>query len=192
MGGAERLAKHHAQGKLDARARIDALVDDGSFLELGTLTGGDEAPAEAIVLGSGRVSGRPVIVAAEDFTVLAGTISHTANSKRYRAAELALRDKVPLVMILDGAGFRAAGLHLDEHRGAATQRNETNLACRRRDPSSKAAIALELAPRGGGLRATAAALAGLKLTGETSRHRARAAPTHVHRRRGALPYPRWR
>ena len=109
MGGPERLAKHHAQGKLDARARIDALVDEGSFLELGTLTGGDEAPAEAIVLGSGRVSGRPVIVAAEDFTVMAGTISHTANSKRYRAAELALRDRVPLVMILDGAGFRADG-----------------------------------------------------------------------------------
>jgi acetyl-CoA carboxylase carboxyltransferase component len=109
MGGPERLAKHHGQGKLDARARVDALVDPGSFMELGTLTGGDEAPAEAIVLGSGRVSGRPVIVAAEDFTVLAGTISHTANSKRYRAAELALRDRVPLVMMLDGAGFRADG-----------------------------------------------------------------------------------
>src|SRR6476469_1836715 len=109
MGGDERLARHHGQGKLDARARIDALVDPGSFMELVTLTGGDEAPAEAIVLGSGRVSGRPVIVAAEDFTVMAGTISHTANSKRYRAAELALRDRVPLVMILDGAGFRADG-----------------------------------------------------------------------------------
>lgn len=109
MGGPERLAKHHAQGKLDARARIDALVDPGSFMELGTLTGGDEAPAEAIVLGSAKVGGRPVIVAAEDFTVLAGTISHTANSKRHRAAELALRDRVPLVMMLDGAGFRADG-----------------------------------------------------------------------------------
>jgi len=109
MGGEERLARHHGQGKLDARARIDALVDPGSFMELGTLTGGDEAPAEAIVLGSGKVSGRPVIVAAEDFTVMAGTISHTANSKRYRAAELALRDRVPLVMMLDGAGFRADG-----------------------------------------------------------------------------------
>ena len=109
MGGDERLAKHHAAGKLDARARIDALVDPGSFLELGTLTGGESVPAEAIVLGSGRVSGRPVIVAAEDFTVLAGTISHTSNSKRFRAAELAVRDRVPLVMMLDGAGFRADG-----------------------------------------------------------------------------------
>ena len=93
-----------------ARPHRRACVDPGSFLELGTLTGGDEAPAEAIVLGSGRRSGgRPVIVAAEDFTVMAGTISHTANSKRYRAAELALRDRVPLVMMLDGAGFRADG-----------------------------------------------------------------------------------
>ena len=109
MGGEERLAKHHAQGKLDARARIDTLLDPGSFLELGTLAGGREAPADAIVLGSGRIAGRPVIVAAEDFTVLAGTISHTSNSKRYRAAELAVTDRVPLVMMLDGAGFRADG-----------------------------------------------------------------------------------
>ena len=75
MGGEERLAKHHAPGKLDARARIDYLLDPGSFQELGTLVGGDEAPAEAIVIGSGRIGGRPVMVAAEDFTVLAGTIS---------------------------------------------------------------------------------------------------------------------
>src|SRR3954447_740930 len=109
MGGEERLAKHHSQGKLDARARIDTLLDPGSFLELGTLAGGREAPADAIVLGSGRIGGRPVIVAAEDFTVLAGTISHTSNSKRYRAAELAVTDRVPLVMMLDGAGFRADG-----------------------------------------------------------------------------------
>jgi methylmalonyl-CoA decarboxylase subunit alpha len=109
MGGEERLAKHHAAGKLDARARIDSLLDPGSFLELGTLTGGEQIPAEAIVMGSGRVSGRPIIVAAEDFTVLAGTISQTSNSKRYRAAELAVRDRVPLVMMLDGAGYRADG-----------------------------------------------------------------------------------
>ena len=109
MGGEARLAKHHGQGKLDARARVDTLLDPGSFQELGTLAGGRDAPADAIVLGSGRIGGRPVIVAAEDFTVLAGTISHTSNSKRYRAAELAVTDRVPLVMMLDGAGFRADG-----------------------------------------------------------------------------------
>lgn len=109
MGGSERLAKHHAAGKLDVRARIDALCDPGSFLELGTLVGGAESPADAVVMGSGRIDGRPVMVAAEDFTVKAGTISGPANAKRYRAAELAVADRVPLVMLLEGAGFRADG-----------------------------------------------------------------------------------
>ena len=101
--------KHRAAGKLDVRARIDHLLDAGSFQELGTLVGGDDAPADAIVMGSGRIDGRPVMVAAEDFTVKAGTISQSANSKRYRVAELAVADRVPLVMMLEGAGFRADG-----------------------------------------------------------------------------------
>jgi acetyl-CoA carboxylase carboxyltransferase component len=109
MGGEERLAKHRAAGKLDVRARIAHLLDDGSFQELGTLVGGREAPADAVVMGSGRIEGRPVMLAAEDFTVKAGTISGPANAKRYRVAELALADRVPLVMLLEGAGFRADG-----------------------------------------------------------------------------------
>ena len=109
MGGGERLEKHRAAGKLDVRARIDHLLDAGSFLELGTLVGGEDTPADALVMGSGRIDGRPVLVAAEDFTVKAGTISAATNSKRYRLAELALTDKVPLVMMLEGAGFRADG-----------------------------------------------------------------------------------
>jgi acetyl-CoA carboxylase carboxyltransferase component len=107
MGGDERLQKHRDAGKLDARARVEHLLDAGSFVELGTLVGGEEAPADAIVMGSGRIDGRPVMVAAEDFTVKAGTISHAANSKRYRVAEIAVTDRVPLIMLLEGAGFRA-------------------------------------------------------------------------------------
>src|SRR5947207_3177314 len=61
MGGEERLAKHRAAGKLDARARVEHLLDTGSFLELGTLVGGEEAPADAIVMGSGRIDGPPVV-----------------------------------------------------------------------------------------------------------------------------------
>jgi acetyl-CoA carboxylase carboxyltransferase component len=109
MGGEDRLAKHRGAGKLDARARIDHLLDPGSFQELGTLVGGEEAPADAVVIGSGRIDARPVMVAAEDFTVKAGTISQPANSKRYRVAEIAVLDRVPLVMMLEGAGFRADG-----------------------------------------------------------------------------------
>jgi acetyl-CoA carboxylase carboxyltransferase component len=109
MGGDERLRKHRDAGKLDVRSRIDHLVDPGSFQELGTLVGGEKAPADAVVVGSGRIHGQPVMVAAEDFTVKAGTISAPANSKRYRVAELAVTDRVPLVMMLEGAGFRADG-----------------------------------------------------------------------------------
>ncbi|HVM66979.1 MAG TPA: carboxyl transferase domain-containing protein, partial [Acidimicrobiales bacterium] len=109
MGGQERLAKHREAGKLDARARIDHLLDEGSFREMGTLVGGADAPADAVVTGSGRIDGRPVLVAAEDFTVKAGTISSASNAKRYRVAELAASDRVPLIMMLDGAGFRADG-----------------------------------------------------------------------------------
>lgn len=111
MGGEERLRKHRDAGKLDARARVAHLLDAGTFRELGTLVGGEEAPADAIVAGSGRIDGRPVMVAAEDFTVKAGTISQSANAKRYRVAELAVADRVPLVMMLEGAGFRADGRH---------------------------------------------------------------------------------
>ena len=109
MGGAERLRKHRDAGKLDVRARIEHLLDPASFQELGTLVGGEDAPADAIVMGSGRIDGRPVMVAAEDFTVKAGTINAAANAKRYRVAEIAATDRVPLIMMLEGAGYRAEG-----------------------------------------------------------------------------------
>jgi methylmalonyl-CoA decarboxylase subunit alpha len=110
MGGTERLAKHHGKGKLDARARLEHLLDKGSFREFGALVGGDIA-ADGIVAGSGLINGSPVMVGAEDFTTLAGSIGPGGNAKRYRLAELALRDKVPLVMLLEGAGFRPSGEH---------------------------------------------------------------------------------
>ncbi|PJE24773.1 MAG: acetyl-CoA carboxylase carboxyltransferase subunit [Mycobacterium sp.] len=110
MGGTERLDKHRGKGKLDARARVERLVDPGTFREIGTLVGGDVA-ADAIITGSGLVHGKPVLVGAEDFTTLAGSIGPGGNSKRFRIAELAVRDRVPLVMLLDGAGFRPTGGH---------------------------------------------------------------------------------
>lgn len=110
MGGPERLDKHRGKGKLDARARIERLLDPGTFREFGTLVGGEIA-ADGIVVGSGSINGSPVMLGAEDFTTMAGTIGPGGNSKRYRIAELALRDKVPLVMLLEGAGFRPTGGH---------------------------------------------------------------------------------
>lgn len=110
MGGPERLDKHRAKGKLDARARIEHLLDPGTFREIGTLVGGDVA-ADALIVGSGSINGSPVMLGAEDFTTMAGSIGPGGNSKRYRIAELALRDKIPLVMLLEGAGFRPTGGH---------------------------------------------------------------------------------
>ena len=110
MGGDERLAKHHGKGKLDARGRIGHLLDKGSFREFGGLVGGDIA-ADGIVAGAGLIDGRPVMVGAEDFTTLAGSIGPGGNAKRYRLAELALSDRIPLVMLLEGAGFRPSGEH---------------------------------------------------------------------------------
>ncbi|OBG97407.1 acetyl-CoA carboxylase carboxyltransferase subunit [Mycobacterium sp. E3251] len=110
MGGPERLDKHRGKGKLDARARIEHLLDPGTFREIGTLVGGDIA-ADGLVVGSGSINGSPVMLGSEDFTTMAGSIGPGGNSKRYRIAELALRDKVPLVMLLEGAGFRPGGGH---------------------------------------------------------------------------------
>jgi methylmalonyl-CoA decarboxylase subunit alpha len=104
MGGDERLARHRKAGKLDARARVAELLDPGSFRELGTLVG--DVPADAIVAGSGTIDGRPVAVGAEDFTTVAGTIAGGSNAKRLRIAELAQQERVPLIMLLEGAGFR--------------------------------------------------------------------------------------
>lgn len=110
MGGPERLDKHRGKGKLDARGRIEHLLDPGTFREIGTLVGGEIA-ADGIVVGSGRINGSPVMLGAEDFTTMAGSIGPGGNSKRFRIAELAVRDKIPLVMLLEGAGFRPTGGH---------------------------------------------------------------------------------
>src|ERR1700731_3853030 len=94
MGGPERLAKHHGKGKLDARARIDHLLDPGTFREIGTLVGGETA-ADGIVVGSGLIDGSPVMLGAEDFTTLAGTSRPGGKPKRFRIAEQALREQDP-------------------------------------------------------------------------------------------------
>ena len=108
MGGPERRARQHAAGRLDARQRIAALLDPGSFVELGALVGGEaELAADGFVAGAGQIDGRDVVVGAEDFTVLGGSIGIRAHAKRYRVAELALQERRPFVLLLDGAGERA-------------------------------------------------------------------------------------
>jgi acetyl-CoA carboxylase carboxyltransferase component len=112
MGGPEKIDKHNKGGRLNARQRIDALCDEGSFMELGTLVGGvargeiPAVPADALVAGMAKIDDRPVLVGSEDFTVMGGSIGLGTHAKRLRLALLAAREHVPLVMLLEGAGER--------------------------------------------------------------------------------------
>ena len=107
MGGPEKIVKHHGRGSLTARERIDALVDPGSFREIGPLVGG-QIPSDAFVCGSARIEGRPMVIGCEDFTVLGGSIGSGSTAKRYRIGEIALQERCPHILILDGAGHRPA------------------------------------------------------------------------------------
>ncbi|WP_328806422.1 acyl-CoA carboxylase subunit beta [Novosphingobium aerophilum] len=117
MGGDERLARHHAAGKLDARARAAALFDEGRFVEIGALAGNRSedgpapAPADGLIAAFGQVGGRPTLAGIEDFTVLGGSIGDAGSAKRHRLAQLARQERVPLVFMLEGAGHRLDNRH---------------------------------------------------------------------------------
>jgi len=114
-GGEERIARQHEADKLTARERLALLLDDGSFTELGIHAGihysvrgleHKEAPADGVITGYGRVDGRMVAVCAYDFTVMAGSMGLTGETKVSRLRELALTKRMPFVWLLDSAGAR--------------------------------------------------------------------------------------
>ncbi len=115
MGGPEEIAKQHAAGKLTARERVDLLFDKGSFVEIGILahhqsTHPDmvkrETPADGCITGYGKINGRLVACAAYDFTVMAGSIGYVQERKVDRLREIALKEKIPMIWLLDSAGAR--------------------------------------------------------------------------------------
>src|SRR4051812_2303214 len=111
MGGEARLSRQKERGKLDARARIDLLLDRGSFQEIGLLAThlgrlDSDTPADGVVCGTGLVEGRPVCAAAYDFTVHGGSIGPVGERKVARMRELALRERVPMIWLIDSAGAR--------------------------------------------------------------------------------------
>jgi acetyl-CoA carboxylase carboxyltransferase component len=114
-GGEEKIAKQHERGKLTARERLDLLVDEGSFVEMGIhgrphfaqrAMDGKEAPADGVITGWGDVDGRPTCIAAYDFTVMAGSMGMTGELKVTRLREMALSKRMPFVWLLDSAGAR--------------------------------------------------------------------------------------
>lgn len=114
-GGAEAVAKQHESKKLTARERLDKLFDPGSFAEKGLFAehrcqdfglAGRELPADGVVTGSGKVDGRTVFAASQDFTVIAGTAAEVHCRKYCSVMDDALRYGCPVVLIEDSGGAR--------------------------------------------------------------------------------------
>ena len=113
-GGLERQKKQHQGGKLTARERIDKLLDEGSFLELGTFTehgggklmNGVDAPGEGVVTGRGTVGGRQVFVFSQDFTVLGGSLGKMHAQKMTKIMDMAAKVGCPIIGLNDSAGAR--------------------------------------------------------------------------------------
>jgi len=111
-GGGEAAAdRQRAKGKLLARERVAALLDDGEdLLELGAFAAWGQyedwggAPAAGVVVGLGRVAGRECVIVANDATVKAGAWFPTTCKKILRAQEIALENRLPVIYLVDSAG----------------------------------------------------------------------------------------
>ena len=115
MGGAKAVEKQHAGGKLTARERLERFFDSGSFQETDMFVTHRcvnfemekvEIPADGVVTGFGRVSGRPVFAFSQDFTARAGSLGEMHARKICKVMDLALKAGVPLVGFNDSGGAR--------------------------------------------------------------------------------------
>ncbi|MEC7534238.1 MAG: carboxyl transferase domain-containing protein, partial [Pseudomonadota bacterium] len=113
MGGADKVARQHSRGKMDARARLAALVDDGSFREIGKIAGkgsyDDEGNLTGVLpapflFGKALISGRPVVATADDFTIRGGAADAGISRKMVQAEKMAHELKLPLIRMIDGTG----------------------------------------------------------------------------------------
>lgn len=113
MGGDEAVAQWHAKGRMTARERIQALVDDGSLEEFGMLAGTsrytddarfqDSTPANCVV-ARGKVDGRPAMAVADDFTIRGGSSEAAVADKWIYGERMAYEFRMPLIRLVDSAG----------------------------------------------------------------------------------------
>jgi len=108
-GGRERADRMRSQGKLPPRERVMSLLDSGSpWVEIGLLVAWDrydgQAPAAGVITGVGVVAGREVVVVANDATVKAGAWWPETIGKMLRAQEIAMRQRIPIIYLVDSAG----------------------------------------------------------------------------------------
>ncbi len=110
-GGQDRIDRQHAKGKMTARERIHALLDQGSFQELQpyTVAHPDDTQAiagDGVVTGSGTINGRTVYIFAQDFTVYGGSVSLAHARKITQVQRMALQNGTPIIGLLDSGGAR--------------------------------------------------------------------------------------
>ncbi len=114
-GGADRIARQHAAGKLTARERIALLFDPDTFDEIDALVehrcrdfgmDAQRVPGDGVVCGSGRIDGRLTYAFAQDFTVFGGSLSETNAAKICKVMDLAVQAGVPIVGLNDSGGAR--------------------------------------------------------------------------------------
>jgi propionyl-CoA carboxylase beta chain len=114
-GGEKRIEAQHGKGKLTARERIEALLDEGSFQEINGLMVSrhtdfgldkEKIPGDGIVAGFGKINGRRVCVYAQDFTIMGGSFGEVAGQKVCRIMDLAMDAGVPVIGLNDGGGAR--------------------------------------------------------------------------------------
>jgi 3-methylcrotonyl-CoA carboxylase beta subunit len=138
-GGPEGVrARHVARGKLLPRERVERLLDAGSaFLEIGQLAAhgmyGDEAPGAGLICGVGVVSGREVMVVANDATVKGGVYFPLTVKKHLRAQEIALENRLPCVYLVDSGGANLphqAEVFPDREHFGRIFYNQANLSAR--------------------------------------------------------------
>ena len=114
-GGAERIARQHAEGKLTAHERVELLLDPGTFFEIGPFVAHrsrefdmekTQVPGDGVVCGAGRIDGRPVYVFAQDFTVFGGSLSEANAEKICKVMDLAVQNGAPIIGLNDSGGAR--------------------------------------------------------------------------------------
>jgi len=128
MGGKDRVERQRARNKLDARARLAALFDPNTFEEFGALASHngemleEEDPAkptsaDGVITGIGEINGRPTAAVIYDFTVFGGSIGEVGERKVTRLRDLALKNRLPIVWLIDSGGARLdAGSGVDPRR----------------------------------------------------------------------------
>ncbi|MBW3167406.1 acyl-CoA carboxylase subunit beta [Qipengyuania flava] len=113
MGGADKVARQHSRGKMDARARLAALVDDGSFREIGKIAGKGSYDEEGnltgvlpapFLFGKALINGRPVVATADDFTIRGGAADAGISRKMVQAEKMAHELRLPIIRMIDGTG----------------------------------------------------------------------------------------